>query len=81
MAITQKSYERIPAREWKGVRVEAIGSIGNRHMAYPAGYKFTITGKGGGFALLADACEHCGVQGRIAKVGPYDLRVLVDQGV
>ena len=77
--VSVAEYNRIPDREWRGVKVRSLVDMSNGWFTAPAGTLFEIIGKQGGFALkAADNCHCCGLRGHINKVRPGNVERAVD---
>ena len=78
MPISQKEYERKPARFWAGKKVKSLCMIKNGWAELPAGTVFKIRGKMKGFDLVSDPCKTCGLKVSISRVGPEELELMDD---
>jgi len=75
--ITRKEYERIPDREWRGVRVRVLRDLQNGFIHVEAGASGTITRKFSGFELTIDACPRCRVGAVVTRVSPSYLQRII----
>lgn len=71
--ISRKEYERIPDREWRGVKVRTLRDMRNGYVNVKAGATGTIRRKFSGFEVDFDACKKCRVGAHISRVRPEHL--------
>lgn len=73
-----KFYNHTREKDFIGKRVVNLTSLSNGLYRFPAGLTWIIRRKKGGFELLSDPCQCCGIQAYISKVPAKDVN-LVEQ--
>lgn len=71
--ITRKEYNRIPDRDWRGVKVRTTRDLRNGNVRVRRGAIVTITRKFSGFEIERDACRRCGVSVIMTRVPHHAL--------
>jgi len=71
-----KTYETTTEKSFMGRKVRTLVKMQNSLLVIPEGSTCKITRKFGGFNLIADPCEHCGVQIRITRVPHRDVELI-----
>jgi hypothetical protein len=71
--ISRKEYERIPDREWRGVKVRTTRDLRTGMLKVGKGALATISRKFSGFEIEVDPCSRCKVGAFVKRVPPDAL--------
>lgn len=71
--ISRKEYDRVPDRDWQGVRVRTTRDLRNGMVKISRGAIATITRKFSGFEIEVEPCPRCKVGARVTRVPPDAL--------
>ncbi len=71
-----KTYQNNTEKYFIGKKVRTTIKLQNGLLVIPPGSICTITRKFGGFNLVSEPCEHCGVRIRISRVPHIDVELV-----